>query len=230
MPMRPETMYKSRSSATHTASLSHTDPTPTHDTLTFAAMARETPRVDDCCHDEQPRHWRAAGLIQLKRWGYIFFYLPRNASWICLRVRLLRLSARTVKILPHQRSARRRRRLPNLTQPLERSSRRRPRPLLPKTMTHPQYSWLPWSARHQWCGLGNLNGLALISTSVSFQSISQTHRQMNGRFIALRTARFVREVQVPKSATSFLVIIHRLPHLLTFLVFTLGGQAVHAMI
>ncbi len=34
-------MYKSRSSATHTASLSHTDPTPTHDTLTFAAMARK---------------------------------------------------------------------------------------------------------------------------------------------------------------------------------------------
>ncbi|KAK0231737.1 hypothetical protein EDD85DRAFT_114169 [Armillaria nabsnona] len=36
-----ETMYKSRSSATHTASLSHTDPTPTHDTLTFAAMAKK---------------------------------------------------------------------------------------------------------------------------------------------------------------------------------------------
>lgn len=34
-------MYKSRSSVTHTTSLSHTDHTPTHDTLTFAAMAKK---------------------------------------------------------------------------------------------------------------------------------------------------------------------------------------------
>ncbi|SJL17982.1 uncharacterized protein ARMOST_21553 [Armillaria ostoyae] len=164
-----ETMYKSRSSATHTASLSHTDPTPTHDTLSFAAMAKKRHESTTLAMANNP----------------VIGGQPFNPA------QKSQIAAIISKNGKDTAPPKKRKKAATTTESDSASGTKQSK----KTKAS--------SAQDD--DSPTVFMIALVSeTSIVWSG--KFERVSTHQFIALRTARFVREVQVPKSATSFLVI------------------------